>query len=528
MAFNARTQWDVRTTAAASDVNGGGCAPGLGAKDVTAATDLVVDASNPLIVTSATHNFVGGDVGKFINVTAGTGWQVGYYQIVATGSNAATLDRSPAALSTTGGTYDLYSAIDYSQQNAAQIAYTDMVIDGTTNTNFTSAGNPVTAAHVGNIINVTGGTGFTVQRVQIISQAAGVATCDKSLGTLSSTGGTGNLGGSLLTIPAVVALVVSNNTVHIKAGTYTQTTTILEGISGNIRYLGYGSTHFDNGTKPLITTATNSVDLVRVNNATVGMTLFQNISFSNTAGTRGIGFYSSSNAPVLVLVNCILDGFTKAITSDASHSVIRRVQLSGCEIKNCAPGSGAGAVTYVPTGGGQERYLSELLIDGCWIHDTTGAGSSAVYVTSYSDGVTAPDVCIMHRSIVSANVTGITSTTCGLRIINSAIANNSSDGINASDAGGLNIPALVISNSIVYGNGGWGITSASGSNFPQFYGVSRNNAFGANTSGARNQFPIGFNDIDLSADPFTSSTDFTLNNTAGGGEDCKAAGFQFS
>src|SRR5579859_4628846 len=91
-----------------------------------------------------------------------------------------------------GGGFDTSSSgTDYSQQNAAQVAYTDMVIDGTTNTKFTSALNPVTAAHVGNIINVTSGTGFTVQRVQIVSQAAGVATCDKSLGTLSSTGGHG-------------------------------------------------------------------------------------------------------------------------------------------------------------------------------------------------------------------------------------------------------------------------------------------------------------------------------------------------
>src|SRR3990170_5685443 len=104
-----------------------------------------------------------------------------------------------------GGFVTGASGTDYSQQAAAQIAYTDMVIDGTTNTKFTSAANPVTAAHVGNIVNVTGGTGFTVQRVQIVSQAAGVATCDKSLGTLGSTGGTGNLGGAFLTIGAAIS-----------------------------------------------------------------------------------------------------------------------------------------------------------------------------------------------------------------------------------------------------------------------------------------------------------------------------------
>ena len=100
MAFDANTQWDVRTTG--SDSNGGGFVYGKGVKDVTAATDLAVDSSNNKKVTSASHNFVSGDVGKFINVTAGTNWTPGWYQILSTASNAATLDRSPAPVSTTG------------------------------------------------------------------------------------------------------------------------------------------------------------------------------------------------------------------------------------------------------------------------------------------------------------------------------------------------------------------------------------------------------------------------------------------
>ena len=126
-AFNAATRWDVRTTGS-NAANGGGFAVGLGAKDVTAATDLVVDSSNNQVVTSATHNFVSGDVGKYIGVTAGTGWQVRFYQILSTASNAATLDQSPNSVGATGGTYDLYSAIDYSQQDAVQVDYKYIVI----------------------------------------------------------------------------------------------------------------------------------------------------------------------------------------------------------------------------------------------------------------------------------------------------------------------------------------------------------------------------------------------------------------
>src|SRR6185369_13278746 len=50
--------------------------------------------------------------------------------------------------------------IDYSQQAAAKTSYTDLVIDGTTNTDFTSATTPVKPNILGNIINITSGTGF--------------------------------------------------------------------------------------------------------------------------------------------------------------------------------------------------------------------------------------------------------------------------------------------------------------------------------------------------------------------------------
>lgn len=68
--------------------------------------------------------------------------------------------------------------------------YTDLVIDGTTNTKVTSAGRPFTSADVNNFINVANGvTGFTPGRYQITAVVAGVATLSAAVGTLSTTGG---------------------------------------------------------------------------------------------------------------------------------------------------------------------------------------------------------------------------------------------------------------------------------------------------------------------------------------------------
>ena len=67
--------------------------------------------------------------------------------------------------------------------------WTDLVIDAVTNTKISSALNPFTAADVGAGIDITGGTGFTVQFLTVQSVAAGVATMSGPVGTVGSTGG---------------------------------------------------------------------------------------------------------------------------------------------------------------------------------------------------------------------------------------------------------------------------------------------------------------------------------------------------
>lgn len=109
-ALSANTQWEVRTTGSATN---GGCwvsgATGTDFSQQNAAqfsgTDLAVDAVVNTRVTSATHNFAAADVGNCINITAGAGFTTGFYQVVSLTGAAANLDRSPAAVGVTGGTW---------------------------------------------------------------------------------------------------------------------------------------------------------------------------------------------------------------------------------------------------------------------------------------------------------------------------------------------------------------------------------------------------------------------------------------
>lgn len=62
-------------------------------------TDLLVDATNNKIVSSATRNFVAADVRNFLRIPAGvTGFTAGLYEIQSVAANKATLDASPAAV----------------------------------------------------------------------------------------------------------------------------------------------------------------------------------------------------------------------------------------------------------------------------------------------------------------------------------------------------------------------------------------------------------------------------------------------
>lgn len=116
MALPAGTVWEVR--AAGNDANGGGFVAGAAGTDFSqqdaaqyGGANLAVDGAVNTKVTSATHNFVAADVGNILQVTAGAGWTQGFYQILSVAANAATLDRSPAAVGTAGGTYAVGGAL---------------------------------------------------------------------------------------------------------------------------------------------------------------------------------------------------------------------------------------------------------------------------------------------------------------------------------------------------------------------------------------------------------------------------------
>lgn len=402
-----------------------------------------------------------------------------------------------------GGFNTLATGTDFSQQDSPQVVFTDIVI-GATNTQITSVAHPFVAADVGNVINITGGTGFTVQRVQIVSVSGVIATCDKAVGTVASTGGAGNLGGGFATVAAAAALVVAGNDIWIKAGTYNLTATVAI-IAATQNIVGYQTTHGDNGTKPVINMTTNSLPIFNIANAS-SFFWIQNISFTTSATTKSSGITNVAGSNRISIADCSFAGFTNALSLTSEGLFLYNTSIIGCT---------SAAINYSPS-----QTDSGMNIGSCYIY---GSGAAGI---SFSGGISF--VNITGSVIAGSTGFGVDTSNFQGRLIvtNSTIANNAGGGIRLSGTwqGSTTFGnTLILRSSIIYGNTGFGVLAPNTSGGGNASIAS--NALGANSSGNYSNVGPGLGDIALTVSPFNGTTDFSLNGTAGGGFLCKGAGF---
>lgn len=199
---------------------------------------------------------------------------------------------------------------DFSQQNAVQIAFTDLVIGGTT-TQLTSAANPFGSTHVGNNIAITSGTGFTAGIYNIRSVAGVTATMDRAVGTASSTGGNGNLGGARngfsTGTTTLNVVIVASNLVWVKNEAWNELVNLTNaGAFNNLtRIIGYNTSRGDNPTGS--NRPNNNRAAAATNCFTCGSNyvLWQNL-IAQGAGSANMGFRVTASQQVFV--NCRATG----------------------------------------------------------------------------------------------------------------------------------------------------------------------------------------------------------------------------
>ena len=245
MALATSSEFTVTATATTGNVNGAGFNP----SNSNMLTDLACDTNTgntaSPVVSSASYNFVAGDVGNWVYVKSGTNWTPGWYKIASVASNKATLNgtigqaqvyafgqKTPSTVvgcatvgTPTGGTF----TIDYSQADTATISgRTDFAAVGAS-TSLTSATGGFTPVMVGNFYQqtTTGTGGFgVVGWYEIVSYTNATTlvldrTPNSGTASVSCTGyigGAGRLNGNE---DAFLEMVPTGGSVWIKAGSYT-------------------------------------------------------------------------------------------------------------------------------------------------------------------------------------------------------------------------------------------------------------------------------------------------------------------
>lgn len=390
MSIASTTIWEANASATASNVNGGG----FNYSNANFLTDYTATDANTdsPVISSASYTFVAGDVGAWIYVQAGTNWTVGFYEIQSVAAGAATVDASVGAAvqiinsewmpntqagcatvaSPTGGT----CGIDYSRGTAAIITNTDLACpDGDAAApTVSSAGSPFGVNHVGNLINVTAGTGYTVSRYEIVSVSGTDATLDRAVGTDGAkTGGTFYVGGALSLQGAnddtTLEMVVAGNILYFKSGTYTQTSNIALASNGTqtnqITYEGYSTIRGDRptaSTRPLLNLGAfylvtgnhyiiRSLSMTGTVNPVLGTgstNKIYNTKMVNTGGASraalnagggniciGCEFVSRGSYAVLtggiLLVNCYIHNSTWGIYQNNTGNLT----MIGCVVSDC-------------------------------------------------------------------------------------------------------------------------------------------------------------------------------------------------
>lgn len=392
------------------------------------------------------------------------------------------------------------SGTDRSQQNSAQATLTTASVVHTTTTQINVAPGDftVSAADVGNILRVTGGTataGF--YEITVADVANNRWTLDRAVGTAGQTV-VGVMGGALASPGQAAGALVTGNTVHVKAGTYSigsgaqNTAGNRVNLTAIAKWYGYQTTRGDGGTRPVLDAGAASITLF-----TQGGTgsVVENLEFSNS------GALASVVGPV----------FSGALMS------VRKVKVSGM------------------TGTGMEFSGNNSRGEGC---EATGcAGSGGVYLTgpahltrcvsrSHSGrGIYANAsglVVLSHCQVSACASPGIASSSAAALVAEHCVSRGntggSGQGFNLGSRGSL-------FNCLAVANAHTGFVSAAAGNNTLLAHCAGYNNGGAGNHDANWDSNEAF--ITLTADPFTNPAglDFSLNDDAGGGALLKQTGF---
>lgn len=321
---------------------------------------------------------------------------------------------------------------------------------------------------------------------------------------------------------AIAALTGDNNTVIVcDQNQYLITSAIvitaaLKGTqtAGCNRLLGATAGGVVDGVaRPEISTATDAVPLFTLNDNDFWE--FQHLDLTNTAGNPAVLMNFITSTSNGVRFNNVRFAGGLSVTSQTGSSNVTGAVFRGCEITGMTDANGA----FRWGAAGAPVHLI-----GCHVHDNAGVGIG----TTTSGTVTMfIEKCLVVDNGGSGASFASTISGNSYLISDSVFARNAGYGVDFNNVGGGNSPS--VTNCIFYGNtAGHGLRfSTSAPTSVRLLNFS-NNAFGGNSLGDHtglSAFAL-WDLITLAGDPFVDAAngDYRLNDTAGAGALCRAAG----
>jgi hypothetical protein len=381
-----------------------------------------------------------------------------------------------------GGFKSTASGTDRTLQDAAHATLTAASVVHTTTTQINVAVGDftVSAADIGNLLQVTGGTAtagfYEITNADVPNNRW---TVDRAVGTAGQTV-VGAMGGAVASPAKVGAAAITGHTVFIKAGTYVMsvnTANVANGkwsVNALVLVIGYDTTRAwgNTDTKPLLQASVALGTMWAGSNNWVYNIAFDAASKAATSHVTN-GAYTRCS----FVNSTAADSMTFASHCTATTNAANVFVGSGffyCE---------AWANTATPFA------VSNGTLGHCLAYDNTGAATDGFTVASIASG----------------------------HFFNCIAVNNGRDGFR----GGASNSRMILQNCIAEDNAGWGVNSVS---FPS---IVIRCAFFSNTSGTVTGAKTEVASITATASVFTNAAagDFSLNNTAGAGADLRAVGY---
>ena len=285
--------------------------------------------------------------------------------------------------------------------------------------------------------------------------------------------------------------------------TYNVTAAVTSASAGPYAIEGYTTTVGDGGRFTLDGgTSGASYALLTISGANVS--LLSGIIQNNGATGSATGLTVSTGGVEALLFNIVVNNMRgHGFDVDSTLSIVTSCEAYLCNTSNTSLKSG-----FLLSGDGS-------IASNCISHNNAGSNSHGFYIT---------DSASVHNCISDTN--GGTGLYCNQdklqSITNCVFYGNASDGVRFANA---STQLCYVTNSVFVSNGGWGVN---GSGAGSRSGMLKNCAFLSNTSGAATGLSgiVETGSVTLTGDPFTDAAngDFTMNNTAGAGDDCRNAG----